>query len=186
MLTYWSLYIHSSRHSRNSTIIIIIIIIIISSLILFIISNDRWIFSSYNWEVRNSMMVVMMMMMMIIIIVIIIIIIINPVTLSCIYDILESEIRICDIILTLVRCLWKILYSYLWRAVSWISPLFAALLPSEEGARVVSKKYQCGMFGGQSVNTTTFSLITLVPPYQNHCIIPATWPFIFCHQVCII
>jgi hypothetical protein len=34
-------------------------------------------------------------------------------------------------------------------------------------------------FGGQSVNVTGFSLITLVPPYQKHCILPAAIPFIF-------
>ena len=48
-----------------------------SLILLIATSQDRWIFPSQSWEVRNSMMIIMIMIMMMIII-IIIIITINP------------------------------------------------------------------------------------------------------------
>ena len=108
--------------------------------------------------------------------IIIIIIIINPVTLSRINYILQVEIGICDIILKLVTCLWIIC---IFREPCHGSDRYLLSPHPQEEVRVVSKKYQCEMFGGQSVNATGFSLITLVSPCQNNCIIPATRPFIF-------
>ena len=70
-----------------------------SLILLIIISQDKWIFPSYSWEVRNSMMMMMMMMIMIIIIIIIIII-------YLIFRCLLNKRRLCEARVCLSDHLW--------------------------------------------------------------------------------